>query len=97
MKKTSMTAATLFAATSFVTTVQAAGGEPPAFSAVDADQSGFISNEEAGQVPGLLERFTQLDANQDGMVTEAEYAALTGGADGGQTQDPATAAPPQGQ
>lgn len=45
-----------------------------AMKAADADESGTISQEEAAAVPGLTEKFGEVDANGDGQVDEAEFA-----------------------
>ena len=43
---------------------------------LDADGSGTISQEEAQANPAVAEQFTVLDANGDGQVDEAEFAAF---------------------
>ena len=47
----------------------------PAFGDVDADKNGTISAEEAMAVQGV--DFAKADANQDGALDEAEWAAAT--------------------
>lgn len=57
--------------------VQEAQGEaPPAFAVLDEDKNGFITAEEAVEVPGLAARLTQLDVNADSKLSREEYAAL---------------------
>ena len=57
--------------------VQEAQGEaPPAFALVDEDKNGFITAEEAVEVPGLADRLTQLDVNADSKLSREEYGAL---------------------
>ena len=45
-----------------------------AYKMADADQDGMISATEAEAVPGLVDQWTVIDANQDGQVDEAEFA-----------------------
>lgn len=52
------------------------GQQPPAFAAVDKDQSGSITVEEAVLVPGLAARLTQLDVNLDSELSKEEYGEL---------------------
>jgi Ca2+-binding EF-hand superfamily protein len=49
------------------------------FSELDADQDGYISNEEASADPALVEQFSTLDANADGQIDEEEFAGTGGG------------------
>jgi len=44
------------------------------YKALDADQSGTISADEAQAHSGLSEQFATVDANQDGEVDMAEFA-----------------------
>lgn len=44
------------------------------YKALDADQSGTISSDEAAANSGLSEKFAEVDANQDGEVDMAEFA-----------------------
>ena len=44
------------------------------YKALDADQSGTISAEEAAGHSGLIESFTEVDTNQDGEIDQAEFA-----------------------
>jgi len=46
------------------------------FAAWDKDASGNLSPAEAQQVDGLSQAFERVDANQDGQVDAAEYAAF---------------------
>ena len=74
-----------FLATLFVALLSAAafaGG----MEALDADGSGTISQEEAQADPMLVEKWGEIDVNQDGQVDSAEFA-----------QFEATAAPAEGQ
>ena len=70
-----MTKKTL-AALAIITVCGACQAERPAFTNVDADNSGTISAEEAMAVQGL--DFAKADANQDGALDEAEWTAATG-------------------
>jgi hypothetical protein len=49
----------------------------PAYSEVDANMDGKISQQEAAVVEGL--DFTKADTNQDGSLDQAEYQAATSG------------------
>ena len=51
-----------------------AGGESSAYKEVDANQDGYISQEEGAAVEGLTENWSAVDANQDGKLDEAEFA-----------------------
>jgi Ca2+-binding EF-hand superfamily protein len=55
-----------------------AGRQPaaatPVFDLVDRNRDGFIDRREAGAVPGLAERFEQMDANHDGKLDRVEFA-----------------------
>jgi hypothetical protein len=55
----------------------AAGSTLPSFEILDADQNGFISTDEAASCEGLIEDFATIDANQDGKLDQAEYAAFS--------------------
>jgi Ca2+-binding EF-hand superfamily protein len=44
------------------------------YKALDADQSGTISSDEAAANSGLSESFAEVDTNQDGEVDMAEFA-----------------------
>lgn len=57
--------------------VALAQGGAPAFSEVDANMDGKISQEEAAAVEGL--DFTKADTNQDGSLDQAEYQAASAG------------------
>ncbi len=43
---------------------------------LDANQDGAISPEEAAAMPGLSEKWVELDVNADGKVDEAEFAKM---------------------
>lgn len=49
----------------------------PTFEYLDADQNGFISSEEAASCEPLIAEFATVDANQDGKLDPAEYAAFS--------------------
>ena len=53
-----------------------------AMKAADADGSGTISQEEAAAVPGLPEKFGEVDANSDGQIDEAEFAEFEAATEG---------------
>jgi len=42
--------------------------------ALDADNNGTLSQEEAKAIPGLSEQWEVLDVNQDGQLDPAEFA-----------------------
>lgn len=44
------------------------------YNAADADQDGMLSESEAEGVPGLTEKWSEVDANQDGQVDKAEFS-----------------------
>ncbi|WP_462163295.1 EF-hand domain-containing protein [Pseudoalteromonas xiamenensis] len=44
------------------------------FSSLDKDGNGLISTSEASQLPMLAEEFKNLDTDQDGQLTESEFA-----------------------
>ncbi len=48
----------------------------PDYVKLDLDVDGFITLVEARQVPGLPEKFSAVDANGDGKLNAAEYAAF---------------------
>jgi Ca2+-binding EF-hand superfamily protein len=52
---------------------------PPAFEAIDANQDGAISRDEASRVPALSEGFDAMDADGDGRVSLQEYTAAMSG------------------
>ncbi len=52
-----------------------AGGEKHQdMSALDTNQDSYISVEEANQVPDLVARWDELDANLDGQLDQEEFA-----------------------
>lgn len=54
----------------------ASASSPPEFSELDADENGSISISEAGEVPVLVQQFTQIDMDGDGGLSEEEYAIV---------------------
>lgn len=50
--------------------------ERMSFQELDADSDGQISRQEAEKLPSLQSRFDSADANQDGSVSSAEFAAF---------------------
>lgn len=57
--------------------VQAAEREPPpAFSEVDKDGDGYISQDETKEWPSLAENLSLLDKSGDGKISKEEYAPL---------------------
>lgn len=44
------------------------------FNKVDVDGNGAISVEEAAKYPELMNQFTQLDGDQNGELSESEFA-----------------------
>jgi len=49
---------------------------PPAFSEVDKNGDGYISQDEAKKWPSLAENFSLLDKSGDGRISKEEYAPL---------------------
>lgn len=49
----------------------------PTFEFLDADQNGFITSEEAASCETLMTDFATVDANKDGKLDQAEYAAFS--------------------
>jgi hypothetical protein len=47
------------------------------FMELDADKDGAVSKQEASAQPALVEQWKELDANVDGQLDEAEFAAFT--------------------
>ncbi len=45
------------------------------FAELDRNGDGFLSVAEAGMKSGLMERFTQLDSDADGQLSEEEWDA----------------------
>ena len=56
----------------FAGAVTAAGS---VFSTLDADYSGFISKDEAAAMPGLTDKWKELDADGSGDLSAKEFAA----------------------
>ena len=46
------------------------------YALLDTDRNGEISESEASVLPGLRSKWTQLDANRDGVVDMSEFARL---------------------
>ncbi|WP_462172283.1 EF-hand domain-containing protein [Pseudoalteromonas xiamenensis] len=44
------------------------------FGSLDKDGNGLISTSEASQLPMLAEEFKNLDTDQDGQLSESEFA-----------------------
>ncbi len=78
MKK--LTVNLLMVAAVFMLSVSAFAADKPApltFELLDADKDGFISTEEAVAFEALMTDFKKVDANQDGKLDQAEYAAFS--------------------
>lgn len=58
---------------------EGATSQVPQFTAVDKDQSGSITKEEAVEVPGLTAAFPRVDSNADANLSEDEYAIIESG------------------
>lgn len=58
-------------------TFAAGQNDIPTFEYLDADQNGFITSEEAASCETLITDFATVDANQDGKLDPAEYAAFS--------------------
>ncbi len=48
----------------------------PGFTALDADNSGYISQEEAMASDELVQNWSDVDANSDGVIDSSEFAAF---------------------
>jgi Ca2+-binding EF-hand superfamily protein len=46
------------------------------FRSLDGDGDGFVTRAEAVKLQGIAERFARFDANKDGKLDRAEFAAL---------------------
>jgi len=53
-----------------------AGSGKVSFKDLDTNHDGKISREEANKSPDVSSKFTQADANKDGKLDAAEFAAL---------------------
>ena len=60
---------------------KAASPAGPTFGAVDGNQDGQISRQEASQVPGLKESFDAVDTDGDGGLSLKEYTAAMKGSE----------------
>jgi len=71
-------AALMIAGTAFASTQEQVVTEEQAvtFEALDVDQDSAISKEEAAACEALQQGFESADANQDGKLDAAEYAAI---------------------
>ena len=54
----------------------AVAGDKVSYQALDANQDGQISPEEAAAMPALNDQWTTLDTNADGMLDRAEFAKM---------------------
>ncbi|WP_462163294.1 EF-hand domain-containing protein [Pseudoalteromonas xiamenensis] len=52
----------------------AASASEANFNSLDKDGNGLISTSEASQLPVLAEEFKNLDTDQDGQLSESEFA-----------------------
>jgi Ca2+-binding EF-hand superfamily protein len=59
-----------------VSAFAATGTTLPDFEFLDVDQNGYISTEEAASCQALITDFAKVDANRDGKLDQAEYAAF---------------------
>lgn len=62
----------------FAGTGTAYAGDCVSFSALDRNQDGAISKQEATAIPRLSARWDILDSNSDGRIDEAEFARYRG-------------------
>lgn len=72
MKKYTLTALALM----MVSGLAWAGSGKVSFQDLDTNRDGQITLDEAKKSPEVKNRFTQADANQDGKLDAAEFAAL---------------------
>lgn len=56
---------------------QGRAGTAAPFERADINQDGKLSVQEAAQLPALVQRFHQLDADKDGSLSPAEFAKGT--------------------
>jgi hypothetical protein len=70
-KLTALTLSSIF----FASVVITANASEELFSSLDTDQSGTISQTEASAHSGLSALFGEVDADADGEITYAEFAA----------------------
>jgi hypothetical protein len=60
----------------------------PDFKKMDANRDGFISSDESGAAPAVLENFSLLDRNADGKLSKEEYAVLDSAGESGSSARP---------
>lgn len=51
-------------------------GADTQFQQLDGDSDGFVTRTEAAKMAGIADRFAKFDANRDGKLDRAEFAAL---------------------
>jgi hypothetical protein len=61
------------------TALRAAESKLPAFEELDVDRSDSISTKEASSCEALMNCFVKADVDQDGQLTQAEYATIEAG------------------
>jgi len=54
----------------------AAGKQTPDFNQIDSDQDGAITRDEAADVKGLSDKWSDLDENEDGRLNRTEFSAF---------------------
>lgn len=57
-------------------TNEAATMTTPGFSQLDADKDGVISRNEAAHSESLVEKWNDVDTNEDGQLNQAEFSAF---------------------
>lgn len=72
MKKYTLTALALMTVSGFAW----AGSSAASFQDLDTNRDGQITLDEAKKAPEVKDKFTQADANKDGTLDAAEFAAL---------------------
>jgi len=48
------------------------------FQSLDKDNKGYLTRTDVSSMPAIAQRFAQFDANKDGKLDRAEFAALLG-------------------